>query len=190
MEGYVYMKVLKICRTCEFNMKGYCGNSGVYEYNEQIKKDDIECTGWGAELKYFSELIDNAPWYIKDPYKRYEIYFGDVLELLEQDHRGDGVEINIYDAIEKIYGIRWWELSKILGVSQGVVSYAKTRGTIPKRKIFFSNCLHIPVEFFDTILSTQLDVLEQCKEKFYKFYGEEKIEKMRMAANEDLFRKP
>lgn len=180
------MEVLKICRTCEFNIKGFCGNGGVYKYDEYIEKDDIECIGWGSELKYFSELIDNAPWYIKGPYERYEIYFDDLIKLLEQDYRGEGVKINIYNAIEEIYGIRWWELSEILGVSQGVVGYAKRRGTLPKRKIVFSNCLHIPVEFFDTILSTQLDVLEQCKEEFYEFYGEEKIEEMKIAANESL----
>ena len=56
-------------------------------------------------MEYFSEIIDNAPWYIKEPYRRCHIGYDKFLELLRKDDQGIGIEINIYDAIEKVYEV-------------------------------------------------------------------------------------
>lgn len=50
------------------------------------------------------------------------------MHKLEEDDTEKGTQINIYDAIEKIYGIPWWELGEILGVKYTVVGYAACRG--------------------------------------------------------------
>ena len=99
-------------------------------------------------MEYFSEIIDNAPWYIKEPYRRCDIGYDRFLELLRKDDQGIGIEINIYDAIEKVYEVTPWELAGVLGVSIGVLGYARTRETVDKRKKQFSSRLHIPESFF------------------------------------------
>lgn len=82
---------------------------------------------------------------------------------------GTPIEINIYDAIEEIYKLNDIELAGVLDVSVGVIQYAKRRKTIAKRKKQFSNKLHIPESFFDRFLSTQLNILEECKKNFNHF---------------------
>ena len=84
-----------------------------------------------------------------------------------------GVEINIYDAIEKVYELNSVELAGVLDVSMGVLGYASTQRTIPKRKRQFSSRLHIPESFFDEFLSTQLDALKKCREEFRDCYETE-----------------
>ena len=98
------------------------------------------------------------------------------MNLLQQDEQGIGVEINIYDAIEKVYELNAVELAGVLDVSMGVLGYASTQRTIPKRKRQFSSRLHIPESFFEKFLSTQLDTLRKCREEFRTFYGDELIE--------------
>ena len=83
---------------------------------------------------------------------------------------------NIYDAIEKVYELNSVELAGVLDVSMGVLGYASTQRTIPKRKRQFSSRLHIPESFFDEFLSTQLDALKKCREEFRDCYGDELIE--------------
>ena len=43
------------------------------------------------------------------------------------------IDINIYDAIEKIYKMSHYKIANILGVTIGVINYAHIRGT-PKKK--------------------------------------------------------
>ena len=64
-------------------------------------------------------------------------------------------------------------------MSMGVLGYASTQRTIPKRKRQFSSRLHIPESFFDEFLSTQLDALKKCREEFRDCYGDELIEKFK-----------
>lgn len=149
---------------------GYCG---------KIISEDAGCDEWGASLEYYSEITQNAPWYIKEPYDRHQISYNKFLDYLQKDEDGIGIEINIYDAIERIYELKIWELAGILDVSIGVVGYAKNRGTIAKRKRQFASRLHIPEKFFDNILSTELESLKKCKEEFYEFYGCEVIEQLK-----------
>lgn len=65
-----------------------------------------------------------------------------------------------------------------------VVGYAACRGTIPRRKKKFASILCIPERFFDVIYSKELCELEKCKEKFYDYYGETGILKMRKLASD------
>lgn len=171
------MKLVMTCKTCEFCngensiCSGRCG--------ERALQGAEECNEWSASLEYYSEITEQAPWYIKEPYKRYKISYARFLDYLQKDDAGIGIEINIYDAIERVYELTTWELAGVLDVSVGVIGYARTRKTIAKRKKQFSSRLHIPEEFFDKFLSTQLEELKQCKEKFYEFYGEDTIEKFK-----------
>lgn len=151
------MKLNMTCKTCEFGSNESC----CAENSKKSHQDDTECGDWGASLEYFSEIIDNAPWYIKEPYRRCHIGYDKFLELLRKDDQGIGIEINIYDAIEKVYEVTPWELAGVLGVSIGVLGYARTRETVDKRKKQFSSRLHIPESFFDWFLSTQLEALKQ-----------------------------
>lgn len=173
------MKLYKTCKTCEF---GFCRentDNSKCEYSGEIVPEDKGCDAWGASLEYFSEITQNAPWYIKEPYDRCQISYRQFLDFLQKDGDGGGIEINIYDAIERIYGLTPWELAGVLDVSIGVIGYARCRGTIAKRKKPFSSRLHIPERFFDKFLSTELDALKKCKEEFYEFYGSEMVEKLK-----------
>lgn len=180
------MKLDKTCETCEFNFNGICVGEGIYDYGDKIVDSSKECDGWGISLEYFSEIIDNMPWYIKDPYKCGKLYFGEALQKLEEDETEKGTQINIYDAIAKVYGIPWWELGEILGVKATVIGYATCRGTIPRRKKHFADILCIPENYFDVIYSKQLCELEKCKKEFYSHYGDDWIMKMREQARKQL----
>lgn len=178
------MKIKMVCETCEFGPDG----SSCPEKDEYFQDDGV-CDGWDASLEYFSEAMDNAPWYIKNPYKRCYISYDKFWKLLREDEQGVGIEINVYDAIEKVYEVTPWELAGILGVSIGVLGYARTRNTVDKRKKQFSSRLHIPESFFDLFLSTQLEQLKQCKDEFYEFYGTETIERFKKDGRDAMYSK-
>ena len=89
------MRIDKICKTCGFDSNGVCG---MYT----TCKEGEECDDWEASLEYYTEITKKAPWYIKKPYDQCKISYEKFLDLLQQDEQGVGVEINIYDAIEKV----------------------------------------------------------------------------------------
>ena len=161
----------KTCKTCEFYDGKVCG---IYKTD----KKEV-CEDWGASLDYYNEITKTAPWYIRIPHERYEIQYEQFMELLQKDAEGIPIEINIYDAIEEIYKLNDIELAGVLDVSVGVIQYAKRRKTVAKRKKQFSSKLHIPESFFDRFLSTQLNILEECKKEFQSFYGDKMIEKFK-----------
>ena len=165
------VKINKTCETCEFNFNGICGGNGFYKYGEKIIDIQKNCDSWGISYKYFSEIVNNMPWYIKKPFQRNKINFDEAIQKLQEDEAEKGVQINIYDAIEKIYGISRLELSEILGVKDTAINYAIHRGTIKRRRKKFATILCIPEEFFDVIYSKQLDELKKCKEQFNMYYN-------------------
>ncbi len=55
------------CKTCEFCNGEICICSG--RYSEKALQGAEECNEWGASLEYYSEITEQAPWYIKEPYK-------------------------------------------------------------------------------------------------------------------------
>lgn len=70
-------------------------------------------------MEYYSEITQNAPWYIKESYNRHQINYNKFLDYIQKDEEEIGIEINIYDAIEKIYGLKSWELAGVLDGSMG-----------------------------------------------------------------------
>ncbi len=158
------MKLKRECNTCEFNFDGICAGHGeVYDYGEKIVDDTKCCDDWGANLKYFSEVTENAPWYIRNDYK---ISFGELLKRIDDDENGIALEVNLYDAIEKIYDLSLVELAEVLGVSLGVINYAKYQGTVAKRASEFSARLCIPIRFFNHFTTHDFEELKRCKEEF------------------------
>lgn len=101
------MRIDKICKTCGFDSNGVCG---MYT----TCKEGEECDDWEASLEYYTEITKKAPWYIKKPYDQCKISYEKFLDLLQQDEQGVGVEINIYDAIEKVYELNSVELAGVL----------------------------------------------------------------------------
>ena len=78
------MKVKRECNTCEFNFNGVCaGHGDVYNYGEKIIDDTKGCDDWGADFKYFSEVMKEAPWYIKNDYENCKISFEEFLKKLD-----------------------------------------------------------------------------------------------------------
>ena len=103
------------CETCEFYYDNDCIIDS--ENSEKTNQNSILCDDWSASFEYYSEITENAPWYIKEPYKYHKINYEEFIENLKQDAKGVGIRINLYDAIEKIYDLNIWELASVLGVS-------------------------------------------------------------------------
>ena len=73
-----------------------------------------------------------------------------------------------------------------MGVKYTVVGYAACRGTITSRKKKFASVLCIAERFFDVIYSKELKKKKKCKKKFYDYYGETWILKMRKLASKQI----
>ncbi|NFG60039.1 hypothetical protein FC778_15315 [Clostridium botulinum] len=161
------MKLEKICKTCEFNFSGICAeHDGIYSYGEKINDFSKECDCWSSNLTYYSKIIKEAPWYIRDPYKECKIDYDTFIELIEKDYRGEPIDVSIYDVIEKVYGVNTIQLAVILDVSVGVITYAKNRGTVDKRVDDFSKKLNIPQEYFKKCTTKDFEQLKQYKFNF------------------------
>ncbi|MTK08472.1 MAG: hypothetical protein F8N38_15480 [Hungatella sp.] len=162
------MRLIRECKTCEFNFDGVCAGEGnAYEYGARIIDDTKECDGWEAGFEYYSLITEEAPWYIKEKYKNYKIQYDEFIKEIEDDHNGLPIEVNLYDAIEKIYDLTLVELAEVLNVSLGVINYAKSHGTIPRRTAEFSTRLCMPTKFFNNFSSLDFNELKKCKEEFY-----------------------
>lgn len=155
------MRVNRSCLTCEFNFDGICcGHGDTYKYAEPITDPSLGCEGWGINLEYFKEILKLAPWYIIDEYNKCKITFYELLSLMDKFYNKDPIEVNIYDAIEKICKIDSIELAAMLNVPIGVVGYARRRGTIPRRAVEFSRKLDIPIEYFSKVTNLDLPHIE------------------------------
>ncbi len=139
-------------------------------YYNNCKKDGVNgpCDDWHMSFEYYTEICSQAPWYIIDAYNESRCSWGEVLEKLEKESCGEPININLYDAIEKIYGLNEIALSEVLGVSISIVGYAKSRYTPEKRMDHFSTTLKIPVDFFYKFTNKDLPTLESCFEEFKK----------------------
>ncbi len=161
------MDVMKNCQTCEFNFNGTCAEGGdVYKYGEQITDDKKTCSAWGAGFDYFMEVTNKAPRFLREKFEDCRISFNKMLELLEADTTGTGVELNIFDAIKTVYKISMVDIAVLMDVSFGVVYRAKTKGIPPKRMQQFSNILCIPEELLLNVTTLDFGKLMKCKEKF------------------------
>lgn len=151
------IKLIKSCTTCGFNFNGKCtGRGDIYE--KEIKNTIDNCEYWESNLEYFTYLTKEAPWYIKEPFNASKISFSELIEYIDKDYRCKEIDINLYRLIEKTLNISGLELAEMLGVKESVLSYAKNRGTTPKRMKEFSCKLGIPLKFFKK--TTNLDITE------------------------------
>lgn len=163
------MQFLKQCKTCEFNFSGICaGHGNTYKYGDTITDDSLSCDDWGANSNYYTEVIACAPWYIREQYQDYRIDYPTFAELLDADNAGKAIQVNIFDAIKRIYGLSLVDLAVILNVSFGVMYRARSVGTPAKRLKNFSQTLCIPAEFFSTFTTHDFLKLGQCKTEFEK----------------------
>lgn len=161
------MEILKQCKTCEFNFSGICaGHGNTYKYGEAISDDTIFCDDWSIGFDHFTKIAKNAPWYIREPYQDFKIDYPTFEKLLEADAEGEAIEINIFDAIRKIYGLSLVDLAVLLNVTFGVMYRARSIGTPAKRIQTFSQVLCIPVEFFKKMTTHDFEQLRKCKAKF------------------------
>lgn len=160
-------KLIKNCTTCEFNFNGFCsGGSDTYRYDGKINKIINNCKQWRINLEHFCELQKNAPWYIVDKFTWHKISFNEFMDLAQKEYSNQKIDINIYDAIEKIYKISTTQLANILEVTYGVITYARQRGTPKKRVSSFSCKLSIPEDFFYTFTNKDIPKLEECYNEF------------------------
>lgn len=167
MNGVLILEFLKECKTCEFNFSGICvGHGDTYKYGEAITNDTLPCNDWGANLGYFAEITQNAPWYIRKPYQNRKINYSTFEKLLEADAKGENIEVNIYDAIREIYGLSLVDLAVLFNVTFGVMYRARSIGTPAKRLKKFSQVLCIPRELFKNLTTHNFEQLEKCKVKF------------------------
>jgi predicted transcriptional regulator len=173
-------KLIKNCNTCKFNFNGFCcGDSDYYEDEEEIKKIIHNCKQWEIGFDHYKDLVNSAPWYVVDEYKWHNISFKEFMELAEKEYSNKKIDINIYDAIEKIYKMSHYKIANILGVTIGVINYAHIRGTPKKRIDHFSNTLCIPKEFFYKFTNKDIPKLEECyKEYLCKTNKKECLEKL------------
>ncbi|OJU18677.1 MAG: hypothetical protein BGN88_09400 [Clostridiales bacterium 43-6] len=180
------LHVNKTCGTCEFNFEGICAGDN---YNEKITDLSHYCAGWNASLNYFCYLTANAPWYIKSQYDRKNIYFDELVTLVEMDEKEEPIEIDIFNLVEKIYEL-WYpnEIAEALDVSIGVLGYAHIHGTPEKRIFDFSNKLQIPAHYFEKVTTLDIPDIEKCRDKFYKIHGGS-IDAIKKAAEERSTRK-
>lgn len=167
------MRIIRNCNTCEFNFNQICaGHGDILSYGDAIPEEldnNVICTGWGVSFEYYDSLIEKVPWYIQKNYSYMDqsIDYDEFIRRIDADEKGLGIDVNLYDAIEHVYGLKIFELAEILDVSIGVIMYARRRGTVSKRVIEFSPKLCIPPKFFGKFLSTDLSELEQCCKVFY-----------------------
>jgi len=159
------MKLIKQCKTCEFNFGGTCAGNGD-AYGEEITDATNTCNYWNASLEYFTELTKTAPWFIRNPMAHHRLDFADFMKQLEDDGNGLPVKINVFDAIEEVYGISQFKLPALLGVKDTVLFRAKSRGTPEKRILNFSQVLCIPPDFLRKFTNLNLMELEECKKEF------------------------
>ena len=165
------MKFQRICRNCQHNFGGFCLAKGL---GAEIKSDDESCEFWEICQENLVEIVDSAVWYLKNPYLAGKLNLNDFLEKIEQDAENIPVYINIYDAIEEIFGVNQQKIAEILSVSPDVIGYAKAHGTVERRISHFSEVLCIPEDLFRNFTSVDLPILEQSFQQFLMKNSEEK----------------
>lgn len=155
------MKIVKACSTCILDHM--CNSQDV---NKKNKYNSANCLGWMESKNYFNEVCNSASWYVKIQCDKKKLSFSELTDLINKDEKNKKIDINIYDAIFEIYDLNFVQLSELLGVKIGVIARAYYKFTTPKRVVEFSNKLCLPIEFFDTISTENLEEIEKCKKDF------------------------
>lgn len=165
------MGIERSCRTCDLNFRGgiCAGHDCAYKYGEKIADDTLTGESWCINDEYLEELRKSAPWYLKEKANPYTMALEEFLIDMDKYYNNEPIRLNIYDVIEKVYGVNIVGLSEILGVPATVIGYAKRRGTIARRATLFARKLFIPISYFEEV--TQLDIkeIEKCKLKYDEY---------------------
>lgn len=162
-------KIECTCKTCDFNMGGICGGGdNTHPYGHTISDVNTGCSGWHVSFDYFMEIENNTPWYIKRPYRLGNAYGKNTVSLLEMDFHNEPIDVDLYELLFRLYTIDRFEMAEILGVSVGVINYAKMRGTPSKRKTAFSSALHIPIQYFNRVTTLDFPIIEKCRDEFMR----------------------
>lgn len=162
------MKLVRQCRTCEFNVDSICtGHGDIYKYGDKITDETQICDDWGANLDYFTYTTANAPRFLREPLNDCQISYGKFSSLLDSYIGEKGIPINIFDAVKFIYGISMVDIAVLLDVSFGVVYRAKTRGITAKRIKQFAELFGISPELLVSTTTRDFDKLRQAKEAFF-----------------------
>lgn len=160
----------KSCKTCEFFSGGICLCGE--ESNNKIDNLSYFCDDWEIDFEYYDYIITKLPWYLKIKFEQNKINFNQLLDLIELDEQDSPIELNIFEVVEKIYGLSYPnEIAEVLGVTAGVVSYAYVHGTPLKRICDFSNKLCIPMNYFEKITTVDICEIIECKKEFLKRHG-------------------
>lgn len=157
------MKFERNCGYCQFNFGGFCTAKG---FGQAVESDEDSCELWEISEESLLPVVDDAPWYLKKPYQAGKMELDAFLSAVEQDSRGEEVELNLYDAIEEIYGMTQQQIAGILGVSSDVVGYARAHGTVERRISHFSQCLCIPEKLFRRCTTEDLPELEAAFQQY------------------------
>lgn len=162
------MSFQRNCKNCEFNFDGICAGGGdIYKYGEKITDDRKLCDSWDANLDAFTEVINEAPRFLRELHNDCHISFAKLLELVEAGSKCNGVAINFFDAIKAVYGISMVDIAVLMDVSFGVVYNAKTKGFPPKRVRQFTTTLCVPEKFLRNVTTADFDELSECRKEFY-----------------------
>ena len=167
-------KLNRTCETCDFYWDGHCA------CDLEMRKTDLDdenntqsCDSWHESFEYFTIIEKNTPWYIKNRYLRGNAAKKTTAELLDMDYNGIPIDINIIDLIEHVYDVDSCVLAEMLGVTPGVVYYAKSRGTPPKRIPLFSSILKIPKPYFIRVTTCDIPIIEKYKEDFMDTWNQD-----------------
>lgn len=153
----------KSCNTCECYVDGKCLNNG----KDISKISSIPCDEWDIGFDYYKYITDNLPWYLQKKFKR-GAHISEILSLIEQDEKGLPIELDVFEVIEEVYGLKYpTDFSYVLGVTDSIVSYAHTHSVPQKRLNHFANTFCLPGKYFYNISTLDLEEVEKCKTKFF-----------------------
>ncbi|MCM1114324.1 MAG: hypothetical protein NC397_02375 [Clostridium sp.] len=174
----------KTCRTCEFNFDGIC--AGGEKYGSRIEDLNNVCDDWGINYDHYDYITSNLPWYFKNKFKRNKIGIGGLLYLIELDEQNVPIELDIFELVEQVYGLRYpHEIAEALGVSESVLCYAHMHGTPLKRIGDFSSKLCIPMKYFEKVTTLDIPEITKCKNEFLKRHNGS-LEEIKQSTNERL----
>lgn len=186
--GIVFMKLHldKSCNTCENNIDGKCSNK---YYGEDISTNPLmQCDEWDIGFDYYKYVMENLPWYLQKRLNHGTSY-SEIISLIEMDEKGLPIELDIFEVIEEVYGLKYpTDFSYVLGVKNSVVYYAHTHSVPQKRLNHFANTFCISGKYFYNISTLDLNEIEKCKIKFFKKQNKTLREIHDAALNESLER--
>lgn len=174
----------KTCRTCEFNFDGIC--VGGEKNGNKIEDLNGLCEDWGINDEHYGFITSNLPWYLKSKFWSNKFDIEELLNLIELDEQNIPIELNIFELIERVYGLSYpSEIAEALGVPETVLCYAGVHGTPLKRIGDFSSKLCIPMKYFEKVTTADIPEIAKCKNEFLKRHNGS-LDRIKQSANKRL----